>query len=45
MQNPTRHLQATPSKRHFPTFHYRAFSFCCIPFFTLELSKDPPKDK
>ena len=46
MQNPTELSQATPSKQHFPKFHYRTSSFCCIPFFfALEFSKDPPKDK
>ena len=30
----------------FPTFHYRTFSFCCLPSFSsLEPSKPPPKDK
>ena len=31
-------------KWHFPTFHYRTSSFCCLPFFSLKNSKSPPKD-
>ena len=37
---------AFPLKRRFPTFHYRASSFCCLPIFSsLEPSKSPPKDE
>ena len=45
MGSPTGLSQA-PLKQHFPTFHYRTSSFCCLPIFSLLApSKQPPKDK